>query len=107
MTVRLALTLPERDERSITVATAAERLGCDQTTIRELLRKGLLAGVRIGKSEKPSGVRVKLWSVQDWEARHAIGGVEYGDEVKRQSVPRPRHNVAHEEAMVRLKAWGV
>lgn len=107
MTLRVALEIPERNERSVTVAAAAERLGCDHTTIRELLRKGLLAGVRIGKTECPSGVRVKLWSIEAWEHRHAIGGVETESEVKSQRPRPPRHNVAHEEAMVRLKAWGV
>lgn len=109
MTVRLALPVPERNERSITVAAAAERLGCDQTTVRELLRKKLLAGHRIGKTDKPNGVRVKVWSIEAWEERHGIG-CDADDEEEKPTprMPRPtRHNQAHEEAMERLKAWGV
>lgn len=40
---------PERDERSVTVA--AGRLDGDPTSIRELPRKGLLTGVRVGKTD--------------------------------------------------------
>lgn len=112
MTVRLALDVEARDERSVTVGAAAERLGCDPTTIRELLRRNLLAGVRVGKTARPNGVRVKVWSIEAWERRHAIGGaVGDGDDGSVPAPPKPRrppvHNPAHEEAMARLKAWGV
>lgn len=109
MIVRLALPVPERNERSITVAAAAERLGCDQTTVRELLRKKLLAGIRIGKTDKPNGVRVKVWSIEAWEEQHAIGG-DFDEPEDKPEPRRPRlarHNQAHEEAVERLKAWGV
>lgn len=106
MTLRLALPASERNERSITVAAAAERLGCDQTTVRELLRKKLLAGIKVGKTDKPNGVRVKVWSIEAWEERHALGG---GEELA--SGPgRPRApsraNPAHEEALAYLKSVG-
>lgn len=109
MTIRLALPTLERNERSITVAAAAERLGCDQTTVREMLRKKLLAGIRIGKTNKPNGVRVKVWSIEAWEEQHAIGGdIDEPKEKPAPRRPRPtRHNQAHEEAVERLKAWGV
>ncbi len=100
--------IPERDERSITVAQAAERLGCDHTTVRELLRKGLLAGVRIGKTDRPTGVRIKLWSIQAWEEAHAIGGTK-GVERTQTVVQRRRQstrNSANLEADARLKALG-
>lgn len=82
-------------------------MGCDQTTIRELLRKELLAGVRIGKSAEPTGVRVKLWSIEAWEEAHAIGGLK-GLEPAGQTVRqrRPKQNVADIEADARLKALG-
>ena len=107
MTARLALAMPERDERAITVAAAAERLGCDPTTIRELLRKALLAGIRVGKTDKPNGVRIKLWSIEAWEQRHEIGGSPECHNVARPRGQRPAHNPAHDEAEARLKAWGV
>lgn len=104
MSVRLALAPEERDERSITVAAAADRLGCDPTTIRSLLRQGALAGFRIGKSEAPSGVRVKLWSIVEWEQRHSI---EAEIPPPRRSRQRSTRNVADAEAAARLRAWGV
>lgn len=106
MTVRLAIELLERDERSITVAAAAERLGCDHTTIRELLRKELLAGIKVGKTDKPNGVRVKLWSIEAWEERHAIGGSPARETGEKRRRPPRQANAAHDEAMARLKAWG-
>lgn len=106
MTARTALEV--RDERSVTVTAAAERLGCDPTTVRELLRKELLAGVRVGKSARPSGVRVKLWSIEAWEERHAIGAIAGVPAPPASRRSRPTvHNAAHEEAEARLKAWGV
>lgn len=110
MTARLALE-PARDERSVAVAVAAERLGCDQTTIRELLRKGLLTGLRVGKTDRPNGVRVKMWSIEEWERRHAIGG-ERGAEMEMPEPPSRRRrapvsDAAHLEAMAALKAFGI
>jgi hypothetical protein len=102
--------LQERDERSITVASAAARLGCDGTTIRALLRSGLLSGVRIGKTDKPGGVRVKLWSVTAWETRHAIAGQPTNVPTaspKPKTYRGPAHNPAHDVAVARLKAWGL
>lgn len=112
MTLRLALDADARDERAITVAAAAARLGCDATTIRELLRKNLLAGVKVGKTDRPNGVRVKVWSIEAWEERHAIGSAAVSVDASTVLAPQkprrpPAHNPAHEEAMARLKAWGV
>ena len=110
MTTRAALEV--RDERSVTVAAAAERLGCDQTTVRELLRKKLLAGHRIGKTAEPNGVRVKLWSIEAWEETHAIGGSESGgsgEELTPAARRPPRRragNPADLEADAALKALG-
>lgn len=108
MTARLAHE-PARDERSVTVAFAAERLGCDQTTIRELLRKGLLSGLRVGKSDRPNGVRVKMWSIEEWERRHAIGGERDAEISEPPSRRRraPVSDAAHLEAMAALKAFGI
>lgn len=106
MTPRLAIEIPDRDERAVTVAVAAERLGCDPTTVRALLRQGLLAGHRIGKTDDPNGVRVKLWSIEAWEERHAIGGTAEAL-APRQAVRRRRQgNGADREADARLKALG-
>ncbi len=102
MNVRAATEI--RDERSVTVADAAARLGCDPTTVRALLAKALLAGHRIGKTDRPNGVRVKLWSIEAWEARHAIGGTAETLAPKR--TPRRRAQAADLEADAALKALG-
>lgn len=108
MTTRLAIE-PARGERSVTVTAAAERLSSDQTTIRELLRKVLLCGLREGKTDKPNGVRVKMWSIEERERRHAIGGLRDSDKSELPSRYRrpPVGNVARLEPMAALKAFGI
>jgi excisionase family DNA binding protein len=99
--------LIDRDERSVTVAAAAEQLGCDSSTVRELLRKGLLSGHRVGKSDAPKGVRIKLWSIRAYEERHAFHA-DLQDRMRGAaplSVRRPK-NTADDEANARLKAIG-
>lgn len=94
------------DERSVTVAAAAERLGCNSTTVRELLRKGLLSGHRVGKSNVPKGVRIKLWSIRAYEERHALNGAQ--DHMPGASAPPARRtkSKADAEADALLKAIG-
>ena len=90
-----------------TVTAAAARLGCNATTVRELVRKNLLAGHRIGKTATPTGIRIKLWSIKAYEQQHAVGSAV--DEMppsdpKRSN--RGRRNKANDEAAARLKALG-
>lgn len=97
----------ERDERSVTVAVAAIQLGCDPSTVRALLRKGLLSGHRVGKSAPPKGVRVKMWSIRNYEAQHSLHAA-------RQLLPTAApplksgrvRNEADDDAHARLKALG-
>lgn len=97
----------EHDERSVTVAAAAVRLGCNPTTVRELLRKNVLAGHRIGRSTTPTGVRIKLWSIKAFEQRHALGCMREEAFSSDQPTPRRRgRNKANEQAASRLKALG-
>jgi hypothetical protein len=102
----MALPPSERDERSITVAATAERLGCDRSTVYELLNKELLAGIRIGKTDEPTGVRVKIWSIEAWEERHAIGGTKGLEKTHPARNRRRRANAADLEADAALKALG-
>lgn len=92
-------------ERSIDVATAAEILGCDESTVRALVRNDSLDGHMIGKSEDSStGVRINLQSVLDWKARHPAGKPD-----KRRKPPEHRRRQATascREAMVLLKKLG-
>lgn len=60
------------DDVAVTVSSAAKILACDQSTVRELVRRGLIAGFRVGKSDKPTAIRIKLWSIREWEETHAI-----------------------------------
>lgn len=106
MAVRAALQVDQRDERSVTVSAAAERLGCDPSTVYELVRKGLLTGHRIGKTDEPKGIRIKLWSIEDWEERHAIGGSAVIAGTKEPPKRRRRSNAADLEADAVLKALG-
>lgn len=82
----LRLALPPDDvddetEESVTVAEAARRLGCDTSTVRELLRLKLLSGHRIGKHavadngkrKDPRAIRVHADSIRLYKAKHSIG----------------------------------
>jgi len=97
----------ENDERSVTVAAAAARLGCNATTVRELVRKNLLAGHRIGKTATPIGIRIKLWSIKAYEQRYAIGSaVELAPALDQGRPTRRTRNKANDDAAARLKALG-
>lgn len=111
MTLRVALTPDQvaaqrRDGDAVTVARAAEILGCDETTVRALLRRGGLEGHRIGKTDdQPNGVRVELQSVVDYKRRHAIAA----DQAPIDAAPRPRRRpttAAHREAVAYLRSMG-
>ena len=106
MPVRETLLDDQRDERSVTVAAAAARLGCDPSTVYELVRTGRLTGHRIGKTDEPRGVRIKLWSIEDWEERHAIGATETPAPPKDAPKRRSRRNAADIEADAFLKSLG-
>lgn len=60
------------DEESVTVAIAAYRLGCNQATVRSMLRCGELTGHLVGKGAKPRGIRVSASSIHDYKRRHAV-----------------------------------
>ena len=95
---------------SVTVTVAARLLGCDQSTVRVLLNAGQLKGHRVGKGLNPRGVRVHLASIHDYISRNAIGAIADNDNaaadrpVLRQSA---RKTAEHDEALARLRAWGV
>jgi len=92
---------------SIMVAEAASLLGCNQSTVRALLNAGRLAGHRVGKGANPRGVRVRMASVKEYIARHAVGQIadnDNGAPTARRSAPR---TAEHEAAVARLRTWGV
>lgn len=72
---------PAEIDEGITVAEAARIIGCDQTTVRELVRRQQLEGWYVGKHRRkedggvtePRGVRVSRASCFDYRERNAIG----------------------------------
>lgn len=102
--LRLANTEPDDgdDGDAVTIAVAARRLGCAQSTVRDLLDCGELTGHRVGKTAKPGGVRVHLSSIRAYRRRHAIGAV-------RATTPAPAltHNPGAAEARRELRKLGM
>jgi excisionase family DNA binding protein len=107
--VRLAHAIDQADD-GITVAEAARILGCDQTTVRQLLRTGELEGWRVGKTLRPRGVRISRLSCDDYKDRNAIcpDGASTTRQGERRADSRPnRRSAAHLEALAFLRARGV
>ena len=105
---RVRLALAESPDDSVTVAVASRRLGCDPTTVRALLRARELGGHRVGKGKDPKGVRVHLASINDYIARHPVGGEPVNDNAEVQPSPRRRQrSAAHDAAMAELLAMGI
>ena len=101
-------TFAESPDDSVTVAVAARRLGCDPTTVRALLVSRQLSGHRVGKGENPRGVRVHLASINDYIARHQIGGEPVNDNSLTQLISRRRQrSTVHDAAMAALIAMGI
>lgn len=96
----------EDDEQSVTVADAARRLGCAQSTVRDLLDCGELTGHKVGKTAKPGGVRVHLESIRHYKRRNAIGAVRRPTGEAAES-PRVAHNPGAAEARRELRRRGM
>jgi excisionase family DNA binding protein len=93
----------DEDDRGITVAEAAGMLGCDQSTVRKMLRAKILAGNTVGTGKSRPGVRVRLSSVR----AHIERGVA-GDPVPAPSdPPRSRLRADYYEALRQLRAAGI
>jgi excisionase family DNA binding protein len=107
MTVRAALA-PHRE--GITVAEAAAIIGCDKSTVRELVRIGQLQGWKVGKHRKgkePTAVRVSSESCYAYRERNTIHGVDDGSQKTTQR-PRPRRDSAVlVETIASLRKLGV
>ena len=107
--LRAALPPDLQRERSIDIGQAAEILGCDDSTVRALIRCEAIEGHRVGRTDRPGGVRVNLQSVLDYKARHAIRAEgatrkEEGTATRRRR--RKPSTAAHREAMAQLAALG-
>lgn len=107
--LRVALPPDLQRERSVDVGQAAEILGCDDSTVRALIRCEAIEGHRVGRTDRPGGVRVNLQSILDYKARHAIRNddqprLEEGTVNRRRR--RKPSTAAHREAMAQLRALG-
>ena len=93
----------EDDEESVTLGVAAYRLGCDQSTVRALLREGRLTGHRVGKGAEPRGIRIHAVSIRAYKERHAIeGSPPHGASARRRS----ELGLGHYEAVRKLREMG-
>jgi excisionase family DNA binding protein len=88
----------------VTVAQAARRLGCATSTVRELLDTGQLSGHRVGKGEKPRGIRVHADAIRRYKARNSIGAAASPPPPAQQRIPR---SPAAAEARRRLRELGI
>lgn len=107
--LRLAQSALEPDDvdESVTVAEAARRLGCDEATVRALLRERELSGHRVGKCKKnkpPRGVRVHAKSIRAYMRRNAISAEPANDAVPPKKSRRT--NAAQAEAEKYLRGIG-
>lgn len=104
--LRLAHTATEleRDdtEDSVTVAEAARRLGCDESTVRALAASGRLRGHRVGKTSSPRGVRIDAGSIKAYKMANAITPTEAPA-----AEPMRHARPTHRQALAKLRGLGV
>lgn len=96
----LAPNLPAPAGRSVRVAEAAALLACDQSTVRRMVRAGLLHGHRVGAAGR--GLRVTLASIEAHRVRTATGAPPAPP-----PVPAPPLPAAHRAALAELHALGL
>jgi excisionase family DNA binding protein len=97
---------PEAYDDGITVAQAARIIGCDETTVRELVRCRQIDGWKVGKHRKgkaPTGLRVSRSSCFEYRVRWDAGGPVEAVEPARPK-RRERVSAAHLEALASLHA---
>lgn len=87
-------------DRGVPVSTAASIIGCDDSYIRRLIRRGQLRAYRVGR-----GVRVYLSSIDDYRTRNAImPAMQRTADAKH---CRPTPGPAHWEAIEKLRKLGI
>lgn len=103
--LRLALTDASQDddtEESVTVAEAARRLGCDESTVRALAASGRLRGHRVGKTANPRGVRIEASSIKAYKMANVIT-----PRVEPEAGPMRHARPTHRQAVAKLRARGM
>jgi hypothetical protein len=91
---------PPPVSRSVQVKVAAAMMDCDPTTVRKLLKDGLLAGHKIGTR----GVRIYLASIRDYQNSTEIEPKKTRAAAPRRSAAKP--TASHFEAMAFLRELG-
>lgn len=94
-------------DRGVTVAGAAQLLGCDPSTIRRMLDNGDLQGWRVRAScEARGGVRVSVASIEAYKQGLAIEAKSAGRPATKSRKARPI-TTAHRAAVARLRDLGI
>lgn len=94
----------EITDRGITVHEAAEMIGCDDSTVRKLIRAGRLRKNAAGLGKRRPGVRVRLISVQEYIA---AGACETSATPPPRTARAPVTHTAHREAVANLVKLGL
>lgn len=104
--LRVAADLADAEvaDRGITVHEAAEMIGCDDSTVRKLIRAGRLRKNAAGLGQRRPGVRVRLLSVQEYIA---AGAGETSPTPPKRTAHTPVTHTAHREAVANLVKLGL
>lgn len=94
-------------DRHVPIATAAVTLGCDESTVRKMLKNGDLEGIRVRADRDSRGhPRVSVASIDRYKARMAIApAIAATHDVKAPS-GRALTN-AHRAAVAELRRLGI
>lgn len=96
------------DDEGITVAEAAHIIGCDETTVRALVRCRQLEGWRVGKhrgGKPPTALRVSRGSCFEYRSRWDAGEGDPQQATKPRR-PRGQQSAVLQETIAALRKHG-
>jgi excisionase family DNA binding protein len=97
-------------DRGVTIARAAELLGCDPSTVRRLVKAGALEGWRVSADPTRRGEpRLSLASIEAWRRGHKLesDAPVSAQGQQRPISQRPTLTAAHRAAVANLKDLGI
>ncbi len=97
-------------DRGVTVARAAELLGCDPSTVRRLVKAGALEGWRVSANPSRRGEpRLSIASIQAWRRHHKLefDAPAMAPGQQRPASQSPTLTAAHRAAVANLKDLGI
>jgi len=103
-------------DRGVTVARAAELLGCDASTVRRLVKAGALTGWRVSADPARRGEpRLSLASIEAWRRQHRLESDASPADAANKRPLAPNSPTAsgaastalHRAAIANLKALGI